>query len=171
MAAPTDKKQKKNIPFEFPLISGGDRKLNDWLELERKNQLRLQERFFWQRKQELNPSPEKIVFTKAEQELKVQISLIQTEIKKLILSTKNLVEETKITVEQFPSNPGVYHLNFLEKVKKAIILLKKRVDESATWLHEFSQRSKRRSYYWAQVKKSGSKFMLSQERYMSTQAG
>ena len=114
---------------------------------------------------------EKLVYSREQQETKLQIAAILDELKKLASSTKNLAQEVEIASKQVPVEPGVYHLNFFEKLRETILLFKKRIQESTTWLAAFNQRAKRRSYYWQQVKKSGTKFMLSQERYMSTQAG
>jgi hypothetical protein len=114
---------------------------------------------------------EKTIWTKAEQETQMQIKVILEELKKLAISTQKLSEEVKIAAEQAPVAPGTYHVSFFEKLRQTIVLFRKRVEESATWLSAFNQKAKKRNYYWAQVKKSGTKFMLSQERYMATQAG
>lgn len=114
---------------------------------------------------------ERLVYSHVEQDTKLQIAAVLEELKKLALSTKGLAKQVDIAVQQVPVEPGSYHLNFFEKLRESLILLRKRLDESATWLAAFNQRSKRRNYYWGQFKKSGSKFLLSQERYMSTQAG
>jgi len=131
------------------------------------------ERFFRQSQQEFSQTHtvEKLVFSKTDQEAKLQVKALQAELKKLAASTKKLTKEVTIAISQEPVNPGVYHVNYLERLRGWLVLLKKRIDESATWLAEFNQRSKKRHYYWNQVKKSGTKFMLSQERYMATQAG
>jgi len=112
---------------------------------------------------------EKILFTKNEREIRLQVEAIQEELKKLALSTKNLTKEVEIAAKQMPVEPGVYHLSFFEKLRQSLVFFRKKVEESATWLAAFNQRAKKRNFYWAQVKKSGTKFMLSQERYMSTQ--
>lgn len=114
---------------------------------------------------------EKTIFTRGEQETRLQIAAVLEELKQLAQSTKGLAKEVEIAAHQVPVEPGTYHLNFFEKLREAILTFKKRVEEATTWLAAFNQRSKKRSYYWTQVKKSGTKFMLSQERYMATQAG
>jgi hypothetical protein len=114
---------------------------------------------------------EKILFTRHEQEVKLQIKSIQEELQKLAESTKDLAEEVKIATMQASVEPGIYHLTFLENLRQAIKLFRKRIEESKTWLSLANQRTKKRCYYWAQFKKSGTKFMLSQERYMATSAG
>jgi hypothetical protein len=114
---------------------------------------------------------EKMIFTRKEQQTKLQIKAIQEELKKLAESTESLAQEVKVATMQVSVEPGVYHLAFLERLRQFIALFRKRIEESRSWLSLANQRAKRRSHYWAQVKKSGTKFMLSQERYMATQAG
>lgn len=114
---------------------------------------------------------EKLVWSRQDQETKLQIKAILEELKKVSEVTQNLAKEVKVAAVQTPVEPGVYHLNFFERLRQAILLFRERIEESATWLTAFNQKAKKRNYYWAQVRKSGTKFMLSQERYMSTQAG
>lgn len=116
-------------------------------------------------------SREKLVFSRREEEIKIQIKALREEIKKLIKATEGVAQETeKVAMEEIVS-PGVYHLNFFEKIRKLLSLARKRIEESQTWLSLWKSRAKRRNYYWAQVRKSGTKYMLSQERYMATQMG
>lgn len=148
----------------------GTLKPNETLSLEKSQE---QER----RKRQLNRElfrvhqEERLVFKQTEQKTQLQIQAIREELKKLAESTKELVKEVEIAAKAAPVEPGVYHLNFLERLKQTIILFRKRIEESASWLALFNQRKKKRGYYWNQFKKSGTKFMLSQERYMATQAG
>lgn len=114
---------------------------------------------------------ERLVFKQEEQKTRLQIKAIQEELKKLAESTKDLAKEVEIASKLEPVEPGVYHLNFFERLKQAIIIFRKNIEDSASWLALFNQRAKRRSYYWSQVRKSGTKFMLSAERYTATQAG
>jgi len=114
---------------------------------------------------------ERIVWRQEEEKVRLQITAILEELKKLAAATKNLAQETEIATEQIPPQPGEYHLSFFEKLRQTLILIRKRVENSATWLATFNQRAKRRNFYWGQVRKTGTKFMLSQERYMATQVG
>ncbi len=148
----------------------GDLRPNEPLKLEErqeKEQLRRQlNREFFRVKQE-----ERLVFKQEEQKTRLQIQAIQEELKKLAESTKDLVKEVEVAAKVEPVDPGVYHLNFFEKLKQTIITLRKKIEDSASWLSLFNQRNRKQGFYWAQVRKSGTKFMLSQERYMATQAG
>jgi len=114
---------------------------------------------------------ERIIWRQEEEKVRLQIAAILEELKKLTATIKNLAKEAKVANEQVPATPGEYHISFFEKLRQTLILIRKRVENSATWLAAFNQRAKRRNYYWAQVRKSGTKFMLSQERYMQTQVG
>ena len=148
----------------------GDLKPNETLNLEEtqeQEQYRRQlNREFFRIRQE-----ERLVFKQKEQKARLEIQAIQEELKKLAESTKDLVKEVEVAAKSEPVDPGVYHLNFLERLRQAIITFREKIEDSASWLSLFNQRTKKQNYYWAQVRKSGTKFMLSQERYMATQAG
>ena len=114
-----------------------------------------------------------MVFYAKEEEAKQQIKAIQEELQQLAKATVGLNEEVKKAVFTVSTKAGVYHLNFFQRIKRLIELAKKKVAESKTWFEAFNQRKKRKQqgFYWAQVKKSGTKFMLSSERSVVTQKG
>jgi len=114
---------------------------------------------------------ERIIWKQEEEKVNFQITATLEEIKKLSTATKNLAKEAKVASEQAPVNPGEYHISFFDKLRQTLILIRKRIENSTTWLEAFNQRTKKRNFYWAQVRKVGTKFMLSQERYMATQVG
>ena len=115
---------------------------------------------------------EKVVWSKEQQKIAFQIKTIQEELKKLVNETEGLGREIETAAVQAIVEPGTYHLNFFERLKELIKLIRKKVRESKTWLAEWNGYcKKKRNVYWTQVKKSGTKYMLSSERYMSTQAG
>ncbi len=136
--------------------------------LNREKEIRKEERRHFERIRR----QEKIVWTEEQQKTVFQIKAIQEELKKLVLETEGLSQEVKTAAVQGIVEPGVYHLNYLERLMELIKLIRKKLHESKTWLAEWNAYSKKkRNYYWVQVKKSGTKFMLSSERYMATQAG
>ena len=114
---------------------------------------------------------EKIIYSREQQQIKLQIKTLQEKIKQLAKEQAGLMAEAEKAAFQAVANPGTYHLNFFERLINLLELARKKISESKTWLQLSNQRSKRRSHYWGQVKKSGTKFMLSQERYMATQSG
>jgi hypothetical protein len=74
-------------------------------------------------------------------------------------------------IEEEVTTPGTYHLNFFEKLKQFIILMRKQVQDSQSWLEMSYSRKKAQNGYWSGFKKSGTKFSLSSERYMATSSG
>jgi hypothetical protein len=136
----------------------------------RERQIRQQERTLSQRLRD----NEQILYNRHEEQTKQQIVLIQEEIKKIIVETKDLsVEllEAEKTVSATIVTAGNYHINFFERVRRLLQLARKRIAESQGWLELFNSRQQQRTVYWGQVKKSGTKFMMSADRYVSTQAG
>jgi len=125
---------------------------------------------FFERQKAAN---EKVVFTQSDQKTKQQISQIQEELKRLAASTNNLAKEIQVAAFQPVVNPGTYHISFFEKLKQVIREVRKRIDQSASWMSAMNSKNSKRQggHYWGQVQKSGTKFMLSQERYMSNSAG
>lgn len=114
---------------------------------------------------------ERLLFLRSEAESKQQITAIQAEIQMLAKSTGELAHEVQVATFQAPASPGVYHRNFFEQLKSLIKSIRVRVQESKSWLAAANSRASKRGYYWGQVGKSGTKFMLSSERYMVTSTG
>jgi predicted RNase H-like nuclease (RuvC/YqgF family) len=114
---------------------------------------------------------EQVVFNQKNEQTQSQIKSIQEELKGLASSVKNLDKEIDKAIEQIPVKPGIYHVNFLEKVRQAIFLLKKRVEDASTWLEAFNQKSAKKHGYWNQFKKSGTQWSLSNERNVATSVG
>jgi len=114
---------------------------------------------------------ETIIFSRQQKEVKVQIETIQVEIQKLAKDQVGLMKEVDKASFQAIVNPGKYHKNFFERLMSLIKLARKKVSESRSWLQMFNSRSNQQKGYWQKAQKHGTKFTLSQERYMSTQAG
>lgn len=111
------------------------------------------------------------VFNQKDEQTKEEIKKIQEELKKLAEELENLGNDVQRAVGEEVVSPGSYHISFFEKLRTFIIQLRKRVGESKNWLSISSARKQQKSTYWSGVKKSGTKYMLSQERYMQTQSG
>jgi hypothetical protein len=114
---------------------------------------------------------ERIVFSRQQHEVKAQIKALQVEIKSIAVESVGLMEQADITAFQAVVNPGVYHKNFFERLISLIKLAKKNIAKSRTWMQMQNHRGKKRQGYWQGVKKSGTSFMLSGERTVSTQSG
>ena len=102
--------------------------------------------------------------------LKQQIEAVRTELKALAASLKTLNLEVQKAVAEVPVAPGVYHLNFFERLKSILKMLREQIDDSRTWLAMHTTRKQKKNY-WGMFKKHGTSFGLSSERTMATQAG
>jgi hypothetical protein len=100
-----------------------------------------------------------------------QIKVIQEEIRLLAKSSGELSIEVETATYQATLNPGVYHKNFFSHLKSLLVAIRKKVVDSRHWLAEHNTRARKKGFYWGQVQKSGTKFMLSAERYMVTSTG
>ncbi len=139
------------------------------------NGAELEKKFrFQSRRSEAIRHEEKVLFTREQRETQQQVHSLQEEIKKLAKATSDLASEAQqaeVTAMQELPVVGTYHLSFFEKLRKAIADLRLQIQESSLWLSSWNKKAKKKDYYWGQFKKSGSKFLLSSDRYMSTQAG
>jgi hypothetical protein len=111
------------------------------------------------------------IFDRKEEEVKAKISAIKEQLQLLIQELAGMDKELEKAIEEEIVNPGTYHLNFFEKLRKLLLDLRKRVADSTNWLEISNQRKAAQQGFWGNVKKSGTKYMLSQERTLATQAG
>jgi hypothetical protein len=107
----------------------------------------------------------------AEAASKQQIQSVLAEIRQLAKSMGDFSQEVQVAVAQAPVNPGIYHKNFFDHLRSVIASLRKKVDSSNSWLAATNGRAGKKGYYWNQVGSSGTKYMLSSERYMVTSTG
>ncbi len=94
--------------------------------------------------------------------------LIKKEIDYLKKDNSALLNEVKdvekLTLNDLPEKPGIYHVRFLEVVLNVIRHLRAKVGESRTWLDAMvSKKKKRGSLFSTRSKKSGTQYSLSQE--------
>lgn len=111
------------------------------------------------------------LFDRKEEEAKAKIEVIQEELKMLAAELLGMDKQLEKAIKEEVANPGVYHVTFFEKLRRLIINLRKQVVESSAWLDTSNQRKAAKGGYWSNVSKSGSKYLMSQERTMATQAG
>lgn len=111
------------------------------------------------------------IFDRKEEEAKAKIAAIKEQLQLLVKEFANMDKQLEKAIEEEIINPGTYHVNFFEKLRRFLIDLRKRVVESANWLELSNQRKAAQQGYWANVKRSGTKYLMSQERTLATQAG
>lgn len=114
---------------------------------------------------------EEVRIEKKSNELKMQLTAVREEILILAQKTENLAEETQIAAMQAPIEPGIYHVIFFEKLLEFIKSFRRKIDESAIWLHSLNKRAQRKNAWGNNYKKSGSKYLLSSEHYLQRSAG
>jgi len=115
-------------------------------------------------------SDEKRLSQEKMQELKIQLQTITVEIGKLAASTGELATQTEIAMIEVPTNPGVYHVVFFEKVLEFLQSFRKKIDEASVWLGSTNKRAEKKNY-WSMYKKKGSSFLLSPDHYSQRSAG
>lgn len=121
-----------------------------------------------ERQRELNATP---LFSRKEEENKTRIKVIQEELKALAKDLAGMDKQLEKAIEEEIINPGTYHVNFFEKLRRIIINLRKQVNDSANWLEISAERKAAKGSFWGNVKTSGSKFLMSQEHTVATQSG
>jgi hypothetical protein len=115
---------------------------------------------------------EEVIFNQKNEQTKAQIKNTLEKIKISVQPVKSFLDkETDKNLEQTLPTPGVYHLNFFERIKQAIDLFKKRTENASTWLEVFNQRSAKKRGYWPKAISLGTKFSQSAERYVATSVG
>jgi hypothetical protein len=155
------------------------RKSENWQENQQFQEILYRERTIQQRERILiqqQRQSETLIFNCREETAKKEINLIRQEIKSLVVQTgklsNELLEAEKAVFGNIPDiKSGKYYLSFFEGIKNLIILAKKKITESQTWLGVFNKRCQNKSYYWTQVAKSGSKYMMSHDRAVATSVG
>lgn len=117
----------------------------------------------------LRREEERLVSRKQE-ELRVQLKALITEVQKLAESTVELEETTKIATIQAPAEPGIYHVVFFEKLIDFIQSFRKKIEDASAWLASSNTRAAKKNY-WAKYKKHGGKFLLAADHYLTRSAG
>ena len=102
--------------------------------------------------------------------IKEKIDAVRMELKALSQSVKQLQSEITKAVTETPVDPGIYHLNFFERLRSILNIMRQQIDDSRTWLATWNTRKKKMGY-WGKYKKHGTQFGLSSERTVATQAG
>jgi len=93
---------------------------------------------------------------------------IKKEIEMIKKSDSSMINEIhdveKLTINDLPEKPGIYHIRFLELVLSILRTLRAKVGESRTWLQALTSRKKKRgSAFAVRSKKSGTQYSMSQE--------
>jgi hypothetical protein len=120
------------------------------------------------RRPEVQPA-QKVIFHEDAQ-IKQQLEAVRGELQALVKSVHMLNTEIHKAVVETPVDPGVYHVNFYEKLRAVLQMLREQIDDSRSWLTMHTARKKKMGY-WGMFKKHGTSFGLSNERSLATSAG
>lgn len=113
-------------------------------------------------------SPQRL--TQEQQMIQQQIQAVRMELTQLAQELSELNKEVENAIADVPVNPGIYHLNFFERLRNVIHLLRKNVHDSNTWA-SLAVGKKKQKGYWGLYKKHGTQFGLSADRTPATQTG
>lgn len=105
-----------------------------------------------------------------EAHLKAQIESVRQELKLLAASLKQLNTDVAKAIMDIPVNPGVYHVNFFDRLRGVLRTIRQNIEDSGTWMALMTARKQKRGF-WGMYKKHGTTFGLSSERSVATQAG
>ena len=109
---------------------------------------------------------EQRILGRKHQELKMQLSVVTSEVQKLAQTTQGLSKEVQIAAFQAPVEPGTYHVIFFEKLVEFIRDFRKKIENASVWLSSYNNKAKKRANsFWGQVGTSGAKRLLSSEDY------
>ncbi len=103
-------------------------------------------------------------------QVKQQLDAVRMELKALSSAIKIFNQDIQKAVNEIPVNPGVYHVNFMERLRSVLKILREQIEDSRSWL-ALSTGRKKKQQYWGKYKKHGTQFGLSSERTLATQAG
>lgn len=156
----------------LPRKSGGELKPNEDLNLDNLRHPQEEaippffpfERAFTRHVKEPLPREDSVLIQRKINEILQELRLLAKSVAKVNQTAK------QVAMEETPPQPGIYHLNFFERLLKLIKDAREKVEESEVWLKLFQSR-KREKQYWNMFKKHGTTFGLSQERVVATQTG
>ncbi len=101
-----------------------------------------------------------------QRDLKMQLSVLTSEVGQLAQTTQGLSREVRLAVLQTPVEPGTYHVVFFEKLVEFIRDFRMKVENSSVWLASYNTKAKKKAHtFWGQVGTGGAKRLLSSEDY------
>lgn len=104
------------------------------------------------------------------QELRVELQMIQEELFIATKQSSELAESTKIAAMQVIIEPSEYHKGFLENLLKDIRKFSQKLQKASIWMMAANARSSKKGWV-GNYKKSGAKYLLSGEHYLTRSAG
>lgn len=110
------------------------------------------------------------VFTMEQRQTMQEVQAIRAELLAIIKTMKDVDREVEKAIMEVPVKPGVYHVAYLERIRRVLKLIREKLEDSSLWLKMSNSKKKARGY-WGMYKKKGTSFGLSGERTVATQTG
>lgn len=113
------------------------------------------------------------VYSARDKQIEKKIEEIRQELKALAKQIVKYDQNVTQAIQTQVVSPGTYHVSFFEHIRQIIALIRKNVAEANSWLSVFKKRSasKKGGAFWANTKKGGSSYMLSNEHAIARSAG
>ena len=96
----------------------------------------------------VNPVEQTDIFDARKEQVQKEIEDIRKELKSLAKEISKFYAEVDLTLDQNVADPGMkgtYHINFFQKLKQFIILLRQKVHSARTWAKQMKAKKKKRS--------------------------
>ncbi len=153
----------KKVPGDFPMPFANPFEAVNQKDVIKKRRV---EEFFRARQSEWQS-----VYSAKEQRQKKTIEEIREQLAKLAKELGKLNKEVSAATFAPIHKPGIYHQTFFDHIREIIKTLRAEVQNANSWISLYQKRSKQKGFYWNQVSKSGSSFMLNNERAVATSVG
>ena len=112
------------------------------------------------------------VYSAKDKQIAQKIEQIRNELKALAKQIIKYDQNITQAIQSQVVTPGTYHLTFFEHIREVIALIRKNVSEANSWLSVFKKRSSQKDgAFWANTKKGGTAYMLSEEHAIARSAG
>jgi hypothetical protein len=111
------------------------------------------------------------LYSSKEKETQRAIEEVRLELKRLAKDIVKLDTTINQTIFAPIRKPGIYHQTLLDHIRQVIFVIRQQISESNSWIALYRQKGKKSGHYWQQAGKSGSSFMLNNERQIATAVG
>ncbi|MBU2591857.1 MAG: DUF5660 family protein [Patescibacteria group bacterium] len=113
------------------------------------------------------------IYSRQRRETEEEIRILQEEVAALAKTAKNLDRQLDLASEKLITEPSVYDVSFLRKLKILVLQFLENVEDASLWLEEFNQKGKKKGSFWGTFssKKGGAQFLYSDESYTARSVG
>ena len=112
------------------------------------------------------------VYSAKDKQIAQKIEEIRNELKALAKQIVKYDQNITQAIATQVVTPGAYHLTFFEHIREVIALIRKNVSEANSWLSVFKKRGAQKGgAFWANTKKGGTAYMMSDEHAIARSVG